>query len=77
MSSNKVKQQVRPVQKVIKVNKLPQAHTGRSRKNDGVIPFYATADLPVATNLPNGILAFDTTAAKLKITSGGSWVLAN
>jgi hypothetical protein len=77
MSSNKVKQQVRPVQKVIKVNKLPQAQTGRSRKNEGIIPFYTTANLPDAAALPNGVLAFDSTVAKLKITSGGSWVLAN
>jgi len=77
MSSSKVKQQVRPEQKVLKVNKLAQAYTGRSGKNEGIISFYATADLPAAANLPNGILAYDTTVSKLKITSGGAWVLAS
>lgn len=77
MSTSKVKQQVRPEQKVRKINKLAQADSGRSRKMDGLVPFYATASLPDAAQLPDGVLAFDTTAAKLKITSAGAWILAS
>lgn len=76
MSTNKVKQQVRPSTKVRKINKIAQADTGRFSRSEGLISFYATVDLPVATKLPDGFLAFDSTVAKLKITSGGVWVLA-
>lgn len=74
MSTSKVKQQVRPEQKVRKINKLAQGENGVSRRSDGFISFYATADLPDAANLPNGCLAYDTDAAALKMTASGSWV---
>lgn len=77
MSTSKVKSQVRPEQKVRKINKIPQAEAGRASRADGFVPFYATSALPSAANLPNGCLAFDTSVAKLKITASGSWVLAS
>lgn len=74
MSTSKVKQQVRPEQKVRKINKVAQGEHGLGKKSDGLVPFYATADLPSASGLPDGCLAFDISAVALKMTASGSWV---
>jgi len=77
MSSNKVKQQVRPEQSVKLINKLAKGLGGKSSKATGLVPFYVTAALPNAAHVEDGCLAFDTTVNKLKISKAGSWVLAN
>jgi hypothetical protein len=71
---SKFKPQVRDESKVRVVEGLARGGHGLSGKSIGVVSMYATADLPVASGLEDGLLAFDTTKAKLQITVSGSWV---
>lgn len=74
MSSSKVKQQVRPVQKVKLINKVAQAETGVSSRAMGIIPVYElTADLPAPASLPEGCLVFDKEEFILKINIDNAW----
>lgn len=77
MSDFKVNPQVRPERKVKQFDGVAQGTGGLSGSSSGLVGLYATADLPAASDLPNGCLAFDTTVTGLKITISGSWVLAN
>lgn len=74
MSNSKVKQQVRPEQDVKIINKLPHGESGLSRKLTGIVPLYATADLPDASKLPDGVLCIDSTLNKVMFTKNGAWV---
>ena len=74
MSTSKKKSQVRPDQTVRKINHLPVGLMGVSRKMDGVVSVFAGSAMPSAAGLPDGVLAFNSTAGKLQITLSGSWV---
>ena len=75
MSSTKQKQQVRPEQCVKLIDSLAVGLGGILRKSSGILPLVATADLPVATYLPDGILVIDITVNKIKYTKNGAWTL--
>ena len=73
MSTNQVKQQVRPEAKVKVINGNMQATGGISRKAVGVVGLYETADLPSASGVGCGVLAYNITTNKLQITVSGTW----
>ncbi len=74
MSSTKQKQLVRPEQNVKLFNKLAFGEGGILKRSTGLIPLFATAALPDATNLPDGVVVIDITTNQLKYTRTGSWV---
>lgn len=74
MSSTKQKQQVRPEQNVKLFDGLALGEGGILRRSSGILPLVATADLPLATNLPDGVVVIDITEGKLKYTKDGAWV---
>jgi hypothetical protein len=75
MSSTKQKQQVRPEQCVKLIDSLAMGLGGILRKSSGLVPLVATADLPVATHLPDGIVVIDITVNAIKYTKDGVWTL--
>jgi hypothetical protein len=75
MSTNKFKPQVRPETDIKSIDGMAQGLGGKASKSIGLVKLYATADLPDAAKVPAGSLAYDTTASKLKIAVGGSWVV--
>lgn len=74
MSDYIVKPFVREEYKVRVIDGVAQGQGGKIGKTLGIISQYATADLPDASKLPDGVLAYDLTASKLKITIAGAWV---
>lgn len=74
MSTSKVKPQVRPEQKVKLFDGLAQGEGGVASRVSGLVPLYATADLPSAAGLPDGVLVIDTTTNGLKYSVSGAWV---
>ncbi len=77
MSTSKVKPQVRPEQKVKLFDGLAQGEAGVAHRVSGLLPLYATADLPSAAGLPDGVCVIDTDVNKIKYTQSGSWVALN
>jgi len=73
MSNFETKQQVRPESNIRQVNGLARGVGGKGSKTVGLVSTYATADLPDATDLECGILAYNLTTSKLQITISGSW----
>ena len=77
MSTSKAKPQVRPEQKVRLFDSLAQGLGGIASRGAGLLPLFATADLPDATHLPDGVCVIDTDVNKIKYVQSGSWVALN
>lgn len=75
MSNFKEQPSVRPEVDVKIIGNVAQAVGGTSGRTFGLIPVKATVDLPDASKLPDGSLAYDLTASKLKIVIAGAWVV--
>ena len=73
MSNFEVKQQVRPESNIRQVNGLARGVGGKGSMTVGLVSLYANADMPDASDLEDGILAFNTTSGKLQIVVSGAW----
>lgn len=73
MSNFFSKQQVRPETNVRQINGLARAVGGKASKVQGLVSFYAAADLPSASGVEDGVLAYNLTTSKLQITVSGAW----
>lgn len=76
MSNFKVEPFVREEYKVRVIDGVAQGQGGKIGKTLGIVSQFATVDLPDASKLPDGVLAYDLTVSKLKIVIAGAWVNA-
>lgn len=74
MSNFKVKPYVREEYKVRVIDGIAQGQGGKVGRMLGFVSQFNTADLPDASKLPDGVLAYDLTDSKLKIVIAGAWV---